>query len=627
MPALGIPAVDDPVGLGSPSVPAPGPSPAASDDEPGPYSIEFLCPDGLETSQTTAAKTIRARCPFLIMDEIDALGSPTIAVHPFAPEEMAIASLHGARGEGPTDRSRTGGGLSNSGPLTVFTTTDRGYNWDDKPSQDMGREGSPPPRAAERYGEHLSLAVDATGHIYGAGLFSYRLGAENPFNSQLALWKWDTPDRNIIWNNPRTTFVVDPLAEAVDIDWVSVTYLPLEDSEFFQDPVYAPPNRGNRWANNTTTPTPEPSSQAPLQHEPYEEAVVVTWLETTLDGNASLEGKNARLRAAWTDVYNNNDWRILPTDMSVGPCSSISNGVAWDGGVYVACVVEDGAAYDHRDRVATGDIDIWKIVPSGDRAELVASTPLRGGTPRLAATMDGWFMLGTLELTGRDSIRFDTAFGWFGKDWIKFVDFGPTLDTGATNIVEARIQAMVYRIDSHMIHLVYQEVYPPVGFNLTDPGPPTTRQFFKRLVALNHCQGIVALYDLQTGFANQFTPASESGTDFRLFNDLTDGLTLIPPLDGYQREFIAYGDMGLIGFAELQELNAPPCTPPLAPAAPVEPPAGPFADPVSLSSGTSTAQQVALGVAGGALALGILVRLLAARRSNFANAPAGMNKK
>lgn len=626
--------------LSSPGSPPPMPSlssdSSSTDDAPGPYELSYRCPSGVEDSAST--QTVRAQCPFRILDDSDSLGSPILAVHPFDPSQMAIGSLHGGgEVDGLTPRTRdTGSG--GSGVFTIMTSEDGGFSWIDKPTR-----SSTAPERAQGWGEHAALAIDSEGRLYAAGSFSEPVGnalcesrppsppCENVYDNytmRLLLWKWDTVNRNIDWggysSSTETSFIeVEPIVEPVYYDWLSVTYLPLRDSPLFQEPVYEQPVSGNPWANQTVSTTPEPDAARPEQ--PYEEAVVATWLERSPEPDQLLDGKASRLRAAWTSVYNTNHWEMLPLNMTVGPCSSISNGVAWDGGVYVACVVEDGDAYNHRARAKTGQIDLWKIVPSESRAELVSETPLRGGNPRLTASADGRFALVTLDRLSSTDLDVSAAFSWFGEDrWRALEGLSSSLQSDAGDIVEARIQGMAYMVESRMLHLIYQEVYPPVGINLSAAEPPKTAQFQKHLVALNECLGIQAVYDLEVGLVHQYSPVTQSGLDFGLFNDLHDTFAVVPLAGGGQREFVAFGDMGVLRFGELVEANAPPCPPEPAPRVAVG--GGLMAADIPATASSITAQQVALGVGGGVVSLAMLARLLAIRRSKLVELPTGMKK-
>lgn len=580
------------------------------------YQLTFVCPTGSERAPPST-EIIRVGCPFRILDDEDALGSPTVLVNPWNPAEVAFTSLHGG-GEvpGPTPRSRGGG---KSGVFTVFTSSDGGYNWADQPSQSV----YPLEPATERYGEHVTAAMDTEGHLYGAGVFSMNESAETAWTSRMLLWKWNTAAHTVQWPGAEE---VEPLAVPSTITWASVTFLPRADSMLYENPPYDKPDNFP-WANNTTTPSPSPTaSSAPKP--PPSETMVVTWLETAADPARPLEGKASRLRAAWVSTaHERAPWEFLPIEQTVGPCSSISNGVAWHGGVYVACVVADGKAYNHRRLPNTGEIDVWRVVPEHKRMELVAQTPLTGGNPRMTTSSDGRFALATAQRLDAANVRVDVSFAWFGRTWSGVSEIGDAVQTGRGAIIDARIHAMAYLKGSRVLHLIYGEVYPPVGIDVTAPGPPRTAQFSKSIVAMNECDGLVAPpFDLNVGVVHQYSPVRESGLDFTNFDDLVDGLIVVPDPGRAQREFISYADMGIVNYAELKQSSAPICAL-----------VGPGGNPADLGgqpnpvlqpapSPALTPAAIAAGTGAGVLGLALLARIVAAGRRSKVEAPAGIKK-
>lgn len=572
------------------------------------YELDLACPAPEGDTSEGSATTVRAVCPFRIIDGQDALGSPSLAVNPLDPQQIAIASLHGGQATpGPTPRSREAS-ESPAGVFTVLTSGDGGYRWNDQPS-------GPPPivlRDAE-FGEHLALAMDGQGRLYGAGLYSERASEADPYGGRLAVWEWDVASEQIEWMH--SPDAAKHLAPSVLVSDVALTNVPPPGSSLVREP----PWKGGPEAGGGTS---------------WQESVVLTWLEAPAVEGETLAGKRSVVRAAWTDAEQRLGWRHLPTDQSFGPCRSVSNAVAWEGSVYLVCLVEDAEAYGHRPGAAAGDIDLWRIDPGRARAELVGATPLTTGRPTLAASAEGRFILAAIDQVGSE-VTLAVAASWSGRDWARVADIGTSIRSGATDLLDVRVQAIVYRADSHTIHLVYQEFYAPTQVDATQPGVPHTARFAKFLVALNECEGVLATpRNLQIGLVHSYAPvlelahaaASVRRTDFALFDDLVDGLVLVPGAGESQREFLAVGDYGVVQFAEVVERNAPPCNP----AGPERPvalggPASPVgAQPAAQSA--LTAAQWGAGIVGGVLALAMVLRLVGVRAARRDESLSGSKK-
>src|SRR5688572_5506365 len=135
------------------------------------YSLVIDCP---ETYQAAGLQS----CPVRATDEQDMMGDPSVAVDPFDPANLIVASLHGgvsgggAAGTtgsagcepGPTPKSRCGQ------VFTTFTSTDHGASWVDNPffpPEDVGPDA---------YGQHPQVTIDPYGHVYVGSLYAMPKG-------------------------------------------------------------------------------------------------------------------------------------------------------------------------------------------------------------------------------------------------------------------------------------------------------------------------------------------------------------------------------------------------------------------------------------------------------------------
>lgn len=549
---------------------------AAGGGESSHYELEFICPTG-GPGGPLYTETIRLECPFRIMDEEDSLGSPTLVVNPNNPNEMAIASLHGSGApERPTPRTRAinNGAGDGSGYFTVFTSTDGGYNWKDQPSNAF----QPRVDAADVYGEHTVVEMDNQGLLYGASAFSTQDQDDDHWSGAVAAWKWGGADAEVRWQDVHDLIL--PLDSPATIHGLDLTYVPAA-------------------ADNATA-------------GPGANKVVMTWME-----RAEADGGVSVLRSATTTTRDEPEWKAGDSNRTVGPCSSVSNGVAWGESVYVACRVADAQAYTHRPRAREGDLDVWRIEPHTGDMEYVSTAPLRYGVPRITATPEGRFAMASAEVADGSRVSVEVALGWHGSDWLALANQGSSLHTGAPNIVEVRIQDVAYVSEPNIVHVLYQEVYPPITTDLSLSGSPGSPQFSKRLATFNECEGNLGVVDLSGGVIHQYVPFGTERGDLSVFNDLVDGLFILRDAFGAEREFLAYGDLGVIAFAEIANRFAPQCA--MAGFPPPPPAQGfPAAQLATANQGALSAQNLLMAAGAGVLTLAALVRLLASQSSVLA---------
>lgn len=547
-------------------------------DRDGPVrgSMQFWCPPsdgGTSVANGANTFTIRATCPYRIIDDSDLLGSAQIAVKASDPNAMAFFSLHGASStEGPSPRSRdpspdTPQSLTGQSH-TTFTSQDHGRAWFDNP---WGTDG---------FGEHVSGVMDTAGNMYIAATWSKRLG-DGDFDFIIKTYKEQDGRFEISNYQPSKTFANRAAGNV--IDQANLVFVPAQS-------IFPAANMTGNGTGNVTGPSGAgdignfTDPDAPAEGGSPGDRVMLVWHETALDWRNSTTGKSAWIDAAWTDTTSRNNWTRLANERLIGPCMEASNPVQWNGKAYVACVVDAG--YKARSRARIGDVDVWSIDPMTGLTELVDTTQLHGGgQPRMTARDDGFMALTNTKVISADNVEIDLRWSWYGRQWNNGGSIGGTMHRLASNtltaglppgtpspppasnkVEEARITAMALSEKEDMLFLVYMERVD-VG-NASDPDPnnpfisPDSAIEYKKLVAtFTLCDPTPGnVYDLQLGQARHPFPeaiAANSG----VFDDSQDGMQFWrDPVTGEERIYFAYGDHGVIQFGALVTSGSPPLT-------------------------------------------------------------------
>lgn len=581
----------------------------------------FWCP-GLEGTPSvndgTNTMTMRATCPYRIIDDADLLGSPQIAVNANDPNSVTFFSLHGGGSrEGPTPRSRDPSpdgmaavtGLSH----TTFTSQDMGRAWHDNP---WGTDG---------FGEHVAGTMDADGNLYIGALWSKRLG-EGRFDYVIKLYKEQDGRYTISTYQPSKTYA--NRASGNTIEEVSLVYVP----------DFVPPDPYNMTANQTANAT-APADQAQVGNstngEDYgransaEDRIVAVWFERALDWRNSTTGKSSWIDAAWTDTSARDNWTRLADDELIGPCMAASNAVAWGGKVYVACVADAG--YDGRSRARIGDVDVWSIDPQTGKTRLEEYTRLVGGAPRLTARADGYMAIASAEVKSPTEIDVQVNFGWYGAHWQGVQSVGAQLHSAARTdrVLEARITALALNQQTNTLFMSYMErvdlaAQPPEpNPSALNPGTGQAIEYHKILTTMGQCtNGIVDAYDLQLGVARHPFAEGTVGDTTGVFDDLQDGMTLWQdPATGEERIYFAYGDHGVIQYGALMGDSGGEACPLIAPPVTIPPP------PIPAALSTASPYSMLVGTTVGATALAMVTYLLAAKRKTTVFAAAKDKRK
>ncbi len=597
------------------------------------HGTQFACPggtpDNLSGYGSTNVVVIRARCPFRIIDEADLLGSPQIAVRHDDPREMAFFSAHGgATADGPTPRSRD---PDPEAPLTqyshtTFTSFDGGWSWNDNPH---GNEG---------FGEGGDGVISRDGNLFIASLYARPLGVDDDgvrlFDYHFVLYK-ENDVRSGISYKGHTIPSREPGNTIEEVSLVVVTPPKLIETQEEYDSYME-----NRTEEDNGTQAPSDDSDVgnhtiPQMAEDYSNDIIAAvWHEKAYDWRNATTGKSSWIDVAWTDASSRDAWHHMPDKQLIGPCRDASNAVAWNGRVYVACVVDAG--YTARRGAVIGETDIWQFDLKAEKKILLGTVPgLQDGRPRLAANDEGRFAITSTKPIGDeapyDVVRLEYVFGWYGRQWggggDNIFNIGPQLH-GLWNepVVDARVSNMVLLEDSDLLYMSYSERSasglddPEVSPN--DPNAGSPLEYHKLVAVIEPCVAIphtvmdlnvgVARHPFEEGIVNEATGA---------FDDLHDGMAVAREGGhpaGKEQVYFAYGDHGVIQFGIL---DAGVTTNQFCEAAPMPPvfftPVPPVAAPLLVSTGASVATGAAFA-APAALAMGSL--LIAKRKTAMAAA-------
>jgi len=145
------------------------------------YGLVIACPGSNGVSVSTQNSPIG--CPVRLVDGQDEMGDPSLAVDPFQPQNLIVASLHGTSGinGAPDARARFGQ------EFTTFTSTDAGQNWADNPFTPPNKIG------AGAFGITPAITIDPYGHVFVGSLYAVPNGGNSSvpnFSSVIAAQKF-----------------------------------------------------------------------------------------------------------------------------------------------------------------------------------------------------------------------------------------------------------------------------------------------------------------------------------------------------------------------------------------------------------------------------------------------------
>lgn len=551
--AVSVPALDDAAVAPRPALPGgaarSGAGAAASGDD-AEYAIGFRCPEVVD-GPTPGAPV----CPSYVLDREDIFGQPVLLVDARNPNVIGFSAMHGGRGlhaapgdEPPSHRSRDDGVHQ---PHTTFLSRDGGARWEDMPyhAPDSMRQADPvtgQPRNRV-YGEDNAAALDGEGRLHLAALYASRPagGPTTGFAWSVGLWKSKTLDQPVDYH-------------------VNLKVVPTGEN-------------GARRADSLH-----------MTHVPGTDLTVLQWRESGED--------NASLVYHWTRSRDGAMWTRQEADAALGDCRSVSNPLAHEGVLYVACLPNEEG--NQTVRVLAIDVATWSTSVAGEVGGV------EGERLILAARGDhGYMVLVASGLREDGSPTVSLSYGEKGGRWSSSEELAHelTLAPGAP-LLDARVTAAAFSPISGSVHLIYLERHDLASANQDRASAP---EYTKVLGSVQAEGPFLGRVDLGLGALNRvdFSPTL-TGVGSGAFDDLHDGIVVWRDTSGMgrHREFVAYGDHGYVRFAEVVEENFPIPIVPLGGGAPPVP----LATPGSLP--------VLVGLPAGLLAGAMVVRTLAARR-------------
>ncbi len=287
-------------------------------------------------------------------------------------------------------------------------------------------------------------------------------------------------------------------------------------------------------------------------------------------------------------------------------CDAISNPIAQSSRLFFLCRIAPSAGgtglTQGQVHMAAIDTD-WHF-------EILDAIPLRG-TANLhladaSLSVDGGVVAAGAGIEGGKP-RVQVAFGVVGGNWAPARDYRAAFmdpEQGARTLVSLRINALAYMATSGTVHMILAQEFDAAA----DPdGSP----FYKSYGVVHAGGRLLGSWDLGYGdpASRVLFPPHVAGLDAGVYDDAKDSIVVHATPSGDQRLFIAFGDHGVVRYAEVLELQpTPPAFPPITPASPI---------PVPLA-GVNPALVAAVA---GVLSTAAVARMAAAKKKKTAEAP------
>lgn len=545
------------------------------------YRLELTCP-GEGT-----------RCPVRAVDGQDAMGDPALAVDPFRPTNLIIASLHGGANNDNAPSVKSRSGLA----FTTFTSTNGGVSWWDNPY-------SPPDRVfsmgAQAWGETPALTLAPFGQAFVGSLYSVsREQGGDAYDYVLAAQKFRSlqsiNEDQDGQHNSQFLVTVHP-GNAIRQMWYE--YNPHTDNMTVVWPEQTTPHsRAAPPGMQRSADTPEEAAR--ILREAGERSSTASQQAGALPSSFEPAGRSARqadshgepmsvIGISWTGLSPQAEYHFPERDDLIGPCETSTNPVVKEGLLYIGCKVAEGEGPLRWNPAAQpGDIEMFRVDPQGV-PEYLGPAPVSGGEPKIGVRSDGRVAIMTVGMAQGDLVL-DAAYGALDTDTGR-IDWGEVHDYSENvpgipdfEVVDANIQDMLYREYSGVIHLILKRNVEREERSDNPPQPfdPTIR---KSILAIDEEHGFLAHRDLDVGNIFNRTDGTLLALPDEAFDDVTDDFLELPPMpyfyngrnlgDLYQRQFFAVGDYGQVIFAEVVEITdlrgpavaAPALPPPAAPA-------------------------------------------------------------
>lgn len=518
------------------------------------YRLEIACP---------GAGTF---CPVTAVDGADAMGDPSVAVDPFRPTNLIIASLHGGGDSpgAPGPKSRTG--LA----FTTFTSTNGGASWNDNPFS--------PPTAirsnGRAFGETPALTVSPYGQAFVGSLYSVPRGSDTAsgFDYVLAAQKFRTlqsinenqggsGDYNAQFLGSmypgnairQMWYVFNPHTDNMTVVWTEQ-----------QTPHSRPASETLARYDDTLD-----GMAARLRAEAARHDVVGPLAALQRMQSENTTAPRSAIGVAWTDLNPSTKLSVQPRDVAIAPCETSTNPVIKEGMLYIGCKVGAGA-FRWNPAAKAGDIEIFRMHPDGGEPEYLGPAPVTGGAPKMGVRSDGRVALVSAGVVD-GQFMLDAVYGALDPEtgmiaWGKIHHHGDEVrKIEDWDPVDANIQDLTYREYSGVLHIILKRVLErsPDADRPASPFAPTVH---KSIIAVDERHGYLYYHDLDIGsITNRTQDATLMQQSDAVFNDITDDLLELAPQphrhggqslgDNYQRQFFAVGDYGVIQFAEIVEVT------------------------------------------------------------------------
>ncbi len=327
---------------------------------------------------------------------------------------------------------------------------------------------------------------------------------------------------------------------------------------------------------------------------PAADAMVAMWLEGT--------GKETALRflarvggGAWTEPLG-----------ELKACTSISNPVVQGSRLLFLCQVIPGTVDGARGGIQMATVhvvdDVWQVDVS-DAVPLRAVDNMKLADASLAAPG------GVVAAAGRaddGKAHVEVAFGVVGGKWAPVRDYRDAFGSGEAGrtLLGVRVNALAFLATSGTVHMIIAETY-------SAPDGPEGSPFRKSYGVVHGGGRLLGSWSLGYGdpASRVLFPAHVAGLDAGVYDDAKDSIVVHQTPSGDQRAFIAFGDHGVVRYAEILELQpTPPAFPPISPASPV---------PVPLAG----ANPAIVAAVAGVLSTAAVARMAAAKKKKTAEAP------
>ncbi len=568
---------------------------------PGSKQMAFVCPgpgDG-SVERVDLSVNMVYTCPVRIYDNTVGgnrgwlFGNVRLYVHPDRTDDMAFFTLHGGPADGPSGTSRQG--LTHS----TFPSDSGGTRFGDE-----WTTGNYPEAGA--LGEWASGTMDRDGNLYIA--YTWSIPYSGAYDHLIRVYK-----------GPDTSTAQSTLMDLYEESWYEVLALdPTNRIDQGQLVYVAQPLPDDDNLANETAPGEFGESAINQTNDDY---VVLTYFEQPMgtDGEPTATGW---IDAHWTHTGPGNspeDWQWLNETERIGPCAGASDPVAWDGRVYIACVVDKG--YDARGRARVGDVDIWSIDPTKGTTRFEGFTRIAGTEPRLAVTPDGYFAVMTSRVVGEQAVEVKASTGWYGHSWNSpglGLDFGPVLHRamGSQPILDAHITGIAIDPIERTVFAVYKEWNPEQAGVTLDPTDPSgtglrLEGYHKFLFSFNECESSpIAGAEFMLGTSPDLYQRQAFEDDVGVFNDRQDGLQAVRMPTGEVYVWFVVSDYGAAQFGAVRAGTAASDNLCRIQPIPLPPPLAAIPQAASLTNPATTALGATLSV----MSVAMIGYLVAARR-------------